>query len=79
MRKKKEEVDEKLKEVLTTVSDKLRADRLRTLNVAELHVLRTEKNLTDTFTEEQKELFKDYLDAKREYDNVIMRIDRGEL
>jgi hypothetical protein len=78
-RKKKEELDQKVKDTLKMAADKIREDRQRMLYVADTHVNRTRKLLEATFTEEQKELYRDYMEAEQRYIDLYMAICKNEV
>ena len=78
-RKKREELDQKVKDTLKMAADKIREDRQRMLYVADTHVNRTRKLLEATFTEEQKELYRDYMEAEQRYIDLYMAICKNEV
>jgi hypothetical protein len=49
------------------------------LYVADTHVNRTRKLLEATFTEEQKELYRDYMEAEQRYIDLYMAICKNEV
>ena len=70
MRKKRDE--EKIKEFIKTVAEEIDEERQRKTNALRMHVERTKFQLFNSFSEEQKELFEDYEQAKADYCNFIL-------
>lgn len=63
--------EEQLKEFLKKSSKKIREDWDGEIYVVSLHINRIEKQLMETFTEEQKELYAELAEMKTQYAYLI--------
>ena len=69
MRKKR--IEEKVKAFIEEVAGEIREERRIKTDVLYLNVERTRRQLFNSFSEEQKQLFEDYEQAQAEYCNFM--------
>lgn len=66
--------NEKIGEFIGNLADDIKREIDFCLRVAKSNMERAEKELTDTFTNEQKELYKQYQLASLEYQDTLVEI-----
>ena len=68
---KKNVLDEHIAEFIKQCADEVRSQLDYQVNVAKSHMARTEQELIDTFTDEQKFLYNEYLSARQRYYDAV--------
>lgn len=72
---KKKYVDEKIKSIIKEISSVIREEQARNLNVLKLNIARTENLFIKSLSCGQKELYKEYEQAKADYCNYAISIN----
>lgn len=64
---KRKETNEKIASFIKDVADQVREDLERDVRVAYTHMVNAETQLVNSYTEEQLQLYKEYLEANQAY------------
>ena len=71
---KRKETNENLKDFLETISEEIKDSYDNDLFIAQLYVKRIERQLLETFNNEQKQLYNDLIKARTEYNDLYIKL-----
>ena len=71
---KRKETNENLKDFLETISEEIKDSYDNDLFIAQLYVKRMERQLLETFNNEQKQLYNDLIKARAEYNDLYIKL-----